>query len=76
MFAHKIYFIELKLGKENESYYKQTPMQKKWQDQISQGVNEYYLITNRHDIDELVEKIYQECKEYGIKNYFAYNKDI
>lgn len=51
-------------------------MQKKWQDQINQGVNEYYLITNRDDIDKLVEKIYQECKEYDIKNYFAYNKDI
>lgn len=76
VFASKIYFIELKLGKENDSYYKQTKMQKKWEQQINQTKNEYFLVNTRDEIDEIVEFIYQECLKHEIKNYFAYNKEI
>lgn len=76
IFASKIYFVELKLGKENDSYYKQTQMQEKWELQINQTKNRYFLINTRNEIDELVESIYQECLKYEIKNYFAYNKEI
>lgn len=76
IFASQIYFVELKLGKENDSYYKQTQMQKKWELQINQTNNKYFLINTRNEIDELVELIYQECLKYEIKNHFAYNKEI
>lgn len=74
--ADKIYFIELKLGKENKSYYEQTPTQKKWEEQISQSTNMYALLNTRADIDEWVKTIYENCLKKGIKNYFAFNKTI
>ena len=76
VYGYKTYYIELKLGKENKSYYKQTPMQKKWQEQLSQGVNEYYLLSTREEIDKVVEHIFNECREHNIKNYFSYNTII
>lgn len=76
VYGAKIYYFETKLGKENKSYYKQTPMQKKWEQQINQTCDEYHMIYSRKEIDEWVEKIYQECKEHNIKNFFAYNKTI
>lgn len=76
VFGKIVYYIELKLGKENDSYYKQTQMQKKWELQINQTNNKYFLINTRNEIDELVELIYQECLKYEIKNHFAYNKEI
>lgn len=76
VFGKIVYYIELKLGKENDSYYKQTEMQKKWELQINQTNNKYFLINTRNEIDELVELIYQECLKYEIKNHFAYNKEI
>ena len=75
--AHTIYFIELKLGKENDSYYEQSPMQKKWEQQINQTQGSIYvLIKNREDIDDIVEKIYQERVRFKIKNYFSHKKTI
>lgn len=76
VFADIVYFIELKLGKENKSYYGQTPMQKKWGQQIEQTPNVYCLLSTRNKIDEVVEMIYERCKSKGILNYFAYNKKI
>lgn len=70
------YYIELKLGKENDSYYEQTSMQKKWEQQVSQSKNIYLLLQSREEIDYWVNKIYEDCKRDGIKNYFAYNKNI
>lgn len=72
----EIYFIELKLGKENKSYYEQTLMQKKWEQQINQTSSTYNILSNRDDIDKMVKKIHKECVENNIKNYFAFNIDI
>jgi hypothetical protein len=72
----KMYFIELKLGKENDSYYGQTSMQKKWEHQIIQTNNIYMLINTREEIDKLVDIIYKECIYKRICNYFAFNKNI
>lgn len=74
--GEKIYYIELKLGKENNSYYEQTSMQKKWEQQIKQTQNVYLLIKSRDDIDKIVSEIYENCVARGILNYFAFNKSI
>ncbi len=74
--AKTIYYIELKLGEENGSYYKQSKMQKKWEQQINQTTSKYYIVYNRTEIDSLVKEIYDECVKYDIKNYFAFNINI
>lgn len=71
-----IYYIELKLGKENKSYYKQSLMQKKWEQQINQSTSKYFLVSSRNEIDNIVKYIHEECIAYAIKNYFAFNIDI
>lgn len=76
VFGEIVYYIELKLGKENKSYYEQTPMQNKWEKQIKQTPNKYLLLSNREDIDRWVEIIYENCLLNGIQNFFAYNKEI
>lgn len=77
VYGLNIYFIELKLGKENNSYYKQTPIQEKWSLQINQTkTSRYFLLSTREKIDEIVEIIYNECIENEIKNYFAYDTKI
>lgn len=76
VFGEIVYYIELKLGKENDSYYEQTPMQNKWEKQIKQTPNKYLLLSNREDIDRWVEIIYENCLLNGIQNFFAYNKKI
>ena len=74
--ASKIWFIELKLGKENKSYYTQTKTQKKWEKQIEQTKNIYLLLSNREQIDFWVKEIYEECLLDDIKNHFAYDKNV
>lgn len=76
IYAHRVYYIELKLGKENDSYYEQTKTQKKWELQIKQTINPYLLISNREEIDDIVALIHRECIKYDIKNHFAFNKDV
>lgn len=76
VFADVIYYIELKLGKENKSYYEQTLMQKKWEEQIKQTPNIYLLVSSREEIDKIVASIHKRCIDKGIKNFFAYNKEI
>ena len=76
VFGEIVYYIELKLGKENKSYYEQTPMQNKWEKQIKQTPNKYLLLSNRDDIDRWVEIIYENCLLNGIQNFFAHNKKI
>ena len=74
--ADKIYFFELKLGKENKSYYEQTKTQKKWEKQINESNNIYAILNTREQIDKWVDMIYRSCVSLGIKNYFAFNIDI
>lgn len=76
VFAKMIYFVELKLGKENNSYYKQTPMQKKWQDQIEQTGNFYLLLQSRAEIEDFIKSVLNSCIYNNVKNHFAYNKNI
>lgn len=76
IFAHKIIFVELKLGKQNKSYYEQTKMQYKWQIQIEQTkYNEYLMLETRDEIDEFVESLVYNCRQFRIKNYFAFNME-
>lgn len=57
VFHDKIYFCEIKLGKENGSYYTQTPMQKWWQDKIESSGGTYMLLTGKKQIEDFVEKL-------------------
>jgi hypothetical protein len=50
VFSDKIYFCEIKKG----SYYKQTPMQKWWQDKIEKAGGEYRLLTGKTQIELFV----------------------
>lgn len=77
IWGHTTIYVELKLGKENKSYYKLTPLQKLWKKQLSQMCDtSYYELHTRQEIDLLVEHIYKKCKENKIKNYFSYNTAI
>jgi hypothetical protein len=57
VFADVIYFIELKLGKENGSYYTQTPMQKWWEKRIKDSGGIYIMLTGKQQIDSFVKQI-------------------
>lgn len=50
VFADNIYYVELKVGKEGGSYYKQTKMQKWWQDKIEKSNGHYVLLTGEQEI--------------------------
>jgi hypothetical protein len=57
VFSDKIYFCEVKLGKSEGSYYKQTAMQKWWQDKIEKSNGVYILLTGKKEIEDFVEKL-------------------
>lgn len=57
VFADKIYFCEIKLGKSEGSYYKQTPMQKWWQDKIEKSNGTYILLIGKEQIESFVGKL-------------------
>lgn len=57
VFADKIYFCEIKLGKSEGSYYKQTPMQKWWQDKIEKSNGTYILLIGKEQIESFVDKL-------------------
>jgi hypothetical protein len=57
VFHDKIYFCEIKLGKEEGSYYKQTPMQKWWQEKIEASSGTYVLLVGKKEIEDFLEKI-------------------
>lgn len=57
VFADKIYFCEIKLGKEEGSYYKQSPMQKWWQNKIEQSNGTYVLLVGKNQIESFVDKL-------------------
>jgi len=57
VFADIIYFCEVKLGKEEGSYYKQTPMQEWWQRKIESSGGTYVLLTGKREIEAFVDKL-------------------
>ncbi len=46
-----IIFVEFKAGKKLGSYYKQTPLQKKWQEQIEKSGSYYKLVIGQEGVD-------------------------
>lgn len=59
VFAEEIYYVELKVGKENGSYYTQTKMQKWWQDKIEKSNGRYVLLTGKNEIIQFVNNLKQ-----------------
>lgn len=57
VFADDIYFVEIKVGKDSGSYYKQTPTQKYWEKLITKSNGKYILLTGKNEIESFVEKI-------------------
>ena len=57
VFADKIYFVEIKLGKEMGSYYGQIPLQKWWQRKIEASNGNYVLLKGLREIEEFVKTL-------------------
>jgi hypothetical protein len=57
VFADKIYFVELKLSKEEGSYYVQQPMQRWWQDKITEANGNYILLKGLREVEAWVETL-------------------
>jgi hypothetical protein len=57
VFADKIYFVELKVGKEGGSTYGQIPMQKWWQKKIEACNGHYILLKGLKEVKEWVENL-------------------
>jgi hypothetical protein len=54
VFADKIYFVEVKVGKEMGSYYGQTPMQKWWEKKIKDSAGTYVLLKGLKEVENWV----------------------
>lgn len=76
VFGDNIYFIELKLGKENGSYYGLTEMQNKWQAVISQTGAVCFCLTNKKEIETTIRMIAKYSHVKGIINPFGYDTAI
>lgn len=50
-----IEYVELKLGKEHKSYYKQSPMQKWWQRKIEGCNRVYILLEGKTQVDDYID---------------------
>lgn len=57
VFGDKIYFVEIKVGKDGGSYYQQTKTQKFWERKIRESQGNYVLLTGKEEIEAFVEKI-------------------
>ena len=57
VFADEIYFVEVKLGKEEGSYYGQQPMQKWWEDKITKSKGNYVLLKGLKEVEEWAENL-------------------
>ncbi len=57
VFADEIYFVEVKLGKEEGSYYGQQPMQKWWEDKITKSKGNYVLLKGMKEVEEWAENL-------------------
>jgi hypothetical protein len=51
------YHVEVKVGKELGSYYKQTPTQKWWQKMFENSNAKYVLLTGFKEVEDFVSKI-------------------
>lgn len=60
-----IIFVECKAGKELGSYYQQTPLQKKWQKQITASDGEYWLVVGAQEVDVFIEWLKEKIKTNG-----------
>jgi hypothetical protein len=60
IFAHELYFVEVKVGKELGSYYKQTKMQKFWQKKIEESNANYRLLTGFKEVRAFMEFLKKE----------------
>ncbi len=56
VFADEIYFVEIKLTKE-ESEYGQQPMQKWWEDKITASKGNYVLLKGLREVEEWAENL-------------------
>lgn len=54
IFAFAELHVELKVGKEGKSYYKQTKIQKKWQNRIERSNGKYYLLEGYEQVDKFL----------------------
>jgi hypothetical protein len=57
VFADEIYFVEVKLGKEEGSYYGQQPMQKWWEETITKSKGNYVLLKGLKEVEEWAENL-------------------
>ena len=57
VFADEIYFVEIKLGKEEGSYYGQQPMQKWWEETITKSKGNYVLLKGLKEVEEWAENL-------------------
>lgn len=58
VFADEIYFVELKVGKEEgASYYGQQPMQIWWQEKITKSKGHYVLLKGLREAEEWAENL-------------------
>jgi hypothetical protein len=55
VYHDRIYHVELKVGKEHGSYYKQLPMQKWWQRRIEKSNGIYILLEGQMQVDGFIE---------------------
>ena len=58
-------FVECKAGKELGSYYQQTPLQKKWQEQINASGCVYKLVEGTKGVDEFIAWLEEIIKNFG-----------
>ena len=57
VFGDNIYYVELKLGKESGSYYKETISQSNWGKQIKQSNGYYILLEGKSEVEKFIEKM-------------------
>ncbi len=57
VFADEIYFVELKVGKEEGSYYGQQPMQIWWQEKITKSKGNYVLLKGLREVEQWAENL-------------------
>jgi hypothetical protein len=57
VFADQIYYVEVKLGKEEGSYYGQQPMQKWWEEKIKSSKGNYVLLKGLREVEEWAENL-------------------
>ena len=67
VFADEIYWVEIKVGKEHGSYYKQTPTQKKWQLWIETSGGIYVLLEGRIMVERWANEVVRRVQKKIMK---------